>query len=51
MELVEKEVDFMKYCPECIHYKKKDYEDPCNECLDNGMNLGTTKPVKFERKA
>ena len=48
--LVEMEVDFKKWCPFCEYEKKKEFEDPCNECLDYGMNLGTTKPLKFKEK-
>ena len=45
------EVDFKKYCPKCENWKKKEYEDPCNECLDYGANQNSTKPVYFKEKS
>lgn len=42
-----KEVRFDKYCKKCKHHDVKEYEDPCNECLESGMNEGSEKPVKF----
>ena len=45
-----KEVDFKKYCPLCEHEKLKDWKDPCCECLEYGMNEGTSKPVFFKEK-
>lgn len=45
-----KEVRFDIYCETCRHKDKKDHEDPCNECLDNTVNLHSHKPVKFEEK-
>ena len=43
-----KEVHFNEYCKLCKHKDVKDVEDPCNECLDNPINLHSRKPVKFE---
>lgn len=45
-----KEVYFNQYCKNCKHEKLKDNEEPCNECLDNPVNLYSHKPVKFEEK-
>ncbi len=45
-----KEVDFEKYCKICKHEKLDEYKDPCNECLESGMNEGTEKPVLWEEK-
>lgn len=46
-----KEVYFDQYCKSCEHEKVKDVEDPCNECLDNPMNLNSHKPVNWKEKA
>ena len=45
-----KEVYFEWYCPECKHALLGLHEEPCNECLDNPVNLYSHKPVKFEEK-
>ena len=43
-------VDFKKYCETCKHKDVEETEDPCNECLENPMNLFSQKPVKWEEK-
>lgn len=45
-----KEVYFDAYCKECKHGMLAMHEEPCNECLDNPVNLHTHRPVKFEEK-
>ena len=45
-----KEVDFHKYCPTCKHYNKEESEDPCWDCLDQGWNEDSHKPIKWEEK-
>ena len=47
---VYKEVYFHEYCEKCKYKGLKDHEEPCNECLDNPVNLYSHKPVKFEEK-
>ena len=44
------EVYFDKYCKTCKHEKVNEVEDPCNDCLDYGMNEQSRKPVKWEEK-
>lgn len=48
MENVDKEVFFYKYCPTCKHINVSPDEDPCNECLTNGKNINSHKPVNWE---
>ena len=43
-----KEVRFDQYCKSCKHYKTEETDDPCNECLDNGGNENSHKPVNWE---
>lgn len=43
-------VDFHKYCPTCKHTAKSGYEEPCDECLKEPVNLFSHKPVKFEER-
>lgn len=50
MEYGYKEVEFWKYCEKCKHYEVEDVKDPCNDCLDEPVNLHSTKPVNFEEK-
>lgn len=50
MDYPNKEVYFNQYCKLCKHEKVSDTEEPCNECLDNPINLYSHKPVKFEEK-
>nr|DAE02579.1 MAG TPA: Urotensin II [Siphoviridae sp. ctmYS12] len=50
MEYGYKEVEFWKYCEKCKHYEVEDVKDPCNDCLDEPVNLHSTKPVYFEEK-
>lgn len=45
-----KEVYFNQYCKTCKHKDVKDTDDPCNECLDEPINLYSHKPVKYEKK-
>ena len=46
--IINKFVDFYKYCSTCKHYEKRMDEDPCDECLENPVNLHSQKPVKYE---
>lgn len=46
----EKEVYFHEYCKSCKHEALEGIEEPCNECLDNPVNLHSHKPVKYEEK-
>lgn len=50
MEVIEHIVRFDEWCKKCAHYKVKDTEEPCNECLDHPVNVNSTKPQLFEQK-
>lgn len=50
MEGEYKEVYFGKYCKTCKHSKKKNNEEPCDECLDNPVNVDSHKPVNWTAK-
>ena len=41
-------VDFGKYCKTCKHKGIKEFEDPCNECLDEPANVNSERPIKYE---
>lgn len=45
-----KEVRFDLYCPNCKHWEKTEAEDPCYDCLNEGWNEDSHKPVKFDEK-
>ena len=44
----DKFVEFDKWCNKCKNKNKAETEDPCFECLENPVNIGSHKPVKFE---
>lgn len=46
-----KEVYFDKYCKTCEHLAKDDTEEPCASCLNEPVNLGSHKPVKYEERS
>ena len=50
MEYRFKEVYFDIYCERCAHSDTKESEDPCDECLENPVNLYSHKPMYFEEK-
>jgi len=50
METNTKEVNFRLYCPKCKHYELPETEDPCNECLAQGWNYDSRKPINYEEK-
>lgn len=43
-----KEVMFDWYCSKCVHKDLKDNEHPCDECLEEAINLYSHKPVNYE---
>lgn len=45
-----KEVYFDKYCKTCKHEKKDEYEEPCDDCLEEPVNLYSHKPVRWEEE-
>lgn len=50
MEIIDKIVEFDKWCPKCQFKQVNDIkgEEPCNECLANTTNVNSTKPIKFK---
>lgn len=50
MDDIYKEVYFHEYCKTCKHEKLEEKFDPCNECLESGMNMESYKPVLWEAK-
>lgn len=50
MEIIEKFVEFNKYCKTCKYERLEDSKDPCCECLGKPVNLYSTKPVNWEAK-
>lgn len=45
-----KEVYFDQYCHTCVHCDKPGYEDPCDDCLSEPVNVYSHKPVKYVEK-
>jgi hypothetical protein len=50
MEIIDKIVEFDKYCKKCEYYKSDDAVDPCHNCLNNPTNVNSRKPVEFKEK-
>lgn len=46
----EKEVRFDIYCKQCIYRDKKESDDPCDECLENPVNVYSHKPVCYKEE-
>lgn len=47
LSLNNKEVRFDIWCKDCIHFKRAEHEFPCDECLNTGYNIDSTKPTMF----
>lgn len=45
-----KEVYFFKYCDLCENKELEDKDEPCNECLTQGWNEDSHKPICFKEK-
>ena len=45
-----KEVYYGEYCRTCKHETLSSDDKPCDECLDNPMNVDSHKPVKWKEK-
>lgn len=48
MEETYKEVYFGQYCKSCKWRDKTEEDDPCDECLNNPVNVYSHKPVNYE---
>ena len=49
MEYPYKHVEFM-FCKTCKYRETPPDEEPCNECLDEPVNLHSSRPVNYEEK-
>ena len=47
-EDIYKEVWFDEYCKTCEYSKNKEDEKPCDECLNEPVNLHSHKPVHWK---
>ncbi len=45
-----KEVYFDIYCKTCKHRDKKEVETPCDDCLNEPINLYSHRPVCWKEK-
>ena len=50
MEIIEKIVEYDKYCEKCKFKDTKETADPCHECLIYPTNIHSKKPVNFKEK-
>lgn len=51
MDIIDKIVEFDKYCETCKYKKLKDEngEEPCCECLEYPTQPNSKKPFKYEK--
>ena len=49
-EDVYKEVYFDQYCKTCKYENLPETDDPCDECLQETVNVYSHKPVKWKEK-
>lgn len=49
-EIIKKEVNYNDYCFRCIYKNTDEVESPCNECLNQGWNEHSHKPIKFKEE-
>ena len=50
MEGKQKEVYFHIYCVKCEHKDIPEEEDPCRDCLTQGWNIDSHKPINYKEK-
>lgn len=50
MENSYKEVYFGEYCKKCKHFDKMEEQEPCDECLNEPVNIDSHKPVMWEER-
>jgi hypothetical protein len=50
MEIIDREVDFKKYCATCKYKELSEKETPCDECLANPVKAYSDKPVRWVEK-
>lgn len=50
MEDQYKIVLFDLWCPKCKYRDKKEEQEPCNECLEQPVNLDSTKPINWKER-
>lgn len=48
-EVVDKIVEYHKYCKTCLYRYCPQDEQPCDECLSNPVNQNSKMPVKYKR--
>lgn len=49
-ENIYREVNFEKYCETCEHKELDEKFDQCNDCLANGTNENSEKPVYWKER-
>ena len=50
MEDSYKEVYFSEYCKTCVHCDLTEDKEPCEDCLNEPVNVYSHKPVFYEEK-
>lgn len=50
MEQTDIIVDFNKYCSKCKHRDLDEKHEPCNTCLEHGVNFDSEKPFNYKEE-
>lgn len=45
-----REVNYHKFCSTCENAKKSENDDPCFDCLTQGWNYHSEKPINYKPK-
>lgn len=48
MESRTREVRFDVYCQDCKYFERREDQDPCWDCLNQGWNWDSHKPVYYK---
>lgn len=48
--MAQKEVYFNEWCGKCVNSDKEENEDPCWDCLTQGWNEDSHKPIHFKEE-
>lgn len=43
-------VKFEEWCPKCEYWENSEADDPCFDCLNQGWNEDSTKPILYKEK-
>ena len=48
MEQSKKRIVSFLFCRHCVNKAKKESDEPCDDCLENPVNVDSRRPIHFE---